>query len=74
METTRTIEEFLIMRSRYSSFNIANLHLLDQDSTIIVDLTDNVGTKISVGACYAPSHKDDDEYFLTVKLRKKYVS
>ena len=55
------------MRSRYSSFNITNPYNLDHDSTIIFDLTDNAGTKISVGACYAPSDKDDEKYFLTVK-------
>ena len=55
------------MRSLNSCLSIGNLHLLDRDSTIIFDLRNNTGTKISVAACYAPSHKDDDEYLLKVK-------
>ena len=55
------------MRSLNSCLSIGNPQLIDPDSTILFDLKNNIGTKISVAACYAPSHKDDDEYLLKVK-------
>ena len=55
------------MRSLNSCLSIGNPQLIDPDSTILFDLKNNTGTKISVAACYAPSHKDDDEYLLKVK-------
>ena len=55
------------MRNKNSCLSLANPILVDKDSTIIFDLNNNIDTKISVAACYAPSHKDDEDYFLHVK-------
>ena len=57
----------LIMRNKNSCLSIGNINHLDPDSTIIFDLRNNIDSNISVAACYAPSHKDDDDYFLNVK-------